>query len=358
MTSPFFGFGLPGGRGAGGAIFCFFAGLTHCSIFTMSISRFRPCRVKTTMPAREPWARSQASMSKSGGASAPFGHSTRPFVRNHLSSSSSSIAPFVQGWSFRFRAARKASARFASSALSAGTSAEAAGAGRFVPEAGAAAGAGAGAGRLAADSGAAAAGRFVPDAGAGAGAGAGRLAAGAARGDVVAAGAARGDALKGSATRGGSPLTHVSSVVARSAFLSPCGPSAPAMRRPRLSKPTSLKRGDAARKAASSAAATLVRPASATIQSRSAAKKASAVTTPAGAAAAAELVEGVAGRFGAAGSIGAGRFTAEAGAGAGAGRFVADVGAGAGAGADTATGAGRVGAGAGAGALAVGCSAA
>ena len=124
MTSPFFGFGLPGGRGAGGAIFCFFAGLTHCSIFTMSISRFRPCRVKTTMPAREPWARSQASMSKSGGASAPFGHSTRPFVRNHLSSSSSSIAPFVQGWSFRFRAARKASARFASSALSAGTSAE------------------------------------------------------------------------------------------------------------------------------------------------------------------------------------------------------------------------------------------
>ena len=123
MTSPFFGFGLPGGRGAGGAVFCFFAGLTHVSNFTMSISRFRPCRVQTTMPAREPWARSQASMSKSGGASAPCGHSTREFVRNHLSSSSSSIAPFVQGGSFRFRAARKASARLASSALSAGADA-------------------------------------------------------------------------------------------------------------------------------------------------------------------------------------------------------------------------------------------
>ena len=41
MTSPFFGFGLPGGRGAGAgaAVFCFFAGLTHVSSLTERIFR-------------------------------------------------------------------------------------------------------------------------------------------------------------------------------------------------------------------------------------------------------------------------------------------------------------------------------
>ena len=39
MTSPFFGFGLPGGRGAGGAVFCFFDGLTHVSSLTERIFR-------------------------------------------------------------------------------------------------------------------------------------------------------------------------------------------------------------------------------------------------------------------------------------------------------------------------------
>ena len=39
MTSPFFGFGLPGGRGAGGAVFCLFDGLTHVSSLTERIFR-------------------------------------------------------------------------------------------------------------------------------------------------------------------------------------------------------------------------------------------------------------------------------------------------------------------------------
>ena len=41
MTSPFFGFGLPGGRGAGAgaAVFCLFAGLTHVSSLTERIFR-------------------------------------------------------------------------------------------------------------------------------------------------------------------------------------------------------------------------------------------------------------------------------------------------------------------------------
>ena len=166
-------------------VFCFFAGLTHCSIFTMSISRFRPCRVKTTMPARAVGPQPGLHV-KVRRRSAPFGHSTRPFVRNHLSSSSSSIAPFVQGWSFPLQGREEAPARFASSALSRHVR-RSGGRWLFVPEAGAAAGAGAEPAAWRPTRRAAAAGRFVPEAGAGAG-GSRPLAAGAARGEVVAAG--------------------------------------------------------------------------------------------------------------------------------------------------------------------------